>query len=389
MNIFKLAKAFFLNDVREFNGFFWPFVFPLILFFILSSVFSGFYNDEGVSFKLGVFKEEEPAGFGKIVSQILEQISPKPFQIVYFDDFEEAQRNLQLRKIDVVLKIPKGLNLALARVVLFSGEAVKLEVYTLVNSTESETAGRILQSIFQSVDVEMSKQILSRTGGKYTPVEFELKPIEKRGTSREFKYTTYIFPAILLMSVLSLAVFNLSLNLIYNREAGVNKKLYTTPIKALEYFFSLGLSIFVSMVLSCIIIYMMGLGVYKVSTLSLSSSFIIKLLYSMLVCFSIGMMIVSFCKRFSTAMVVAQISYQIMMFLGGFYFPILSIDMPFFIKAIAYVLPTTYLVENLRVSLHHSVYDLSQLQLWLVPSLWFVASIVLFSLNFKKVMAYE
>ncbi|MCS7175383.1 ABC transporter permease [Pseudothermotoga sp.] len=389
MKIFKLAKAFFLNDVREFNGFFWPFVFPLILFFILSSVFSGFYNDEGVSFKLGVFKEEEPAGFGKIVSQVLEQISPKPFQIVYFDDFEEAQRNLQLKKIDVVLKIPKGLNLALARSVLFAGEAVKLEVYTLVNSTESETAGRILQSIFQSVDVEMTKQILSRTGGKYTPVEFELKPIEKRGISREFKYTTYIFPAILLMSILSLAVFNLSLNLIYNREAGVNKKLYTTPIKALEYFFSLGLSIFVSMVLSCILIYMMGLGVYKVSTLSLSLSFIAKLLYSMLVCFSIGMMIVSFCKRFSTAMVVAQISYQIMMFLGGFYFPILSIDMPFFIKAIAYVLPTTYLVENLRVSLYHSVYDLSQLQLWLVPSVWFVASIVLFSLNFKKVMAYE
>jgi len=390
VKIFRLAKAFFLNDVREFNGFFWPFIFPLVLFFILSSVFSGFYEeDTSVNFKLAVVKEEELAGFGRIVAQVLEQIEPEPFKIVYFEDIEQAKNDLRSRKVDALLRIPKGLNLAMARTMLFSGEAVKLEIYTLANSAESETAGRVLESIFQAVDVEMTKQLLSRTGGQYVPVELELKPVKRGGTSENFRYQTYIFPAILLMSILSLAVFNLPLELIHNRESGANKKLYTTPIKALEYFFSLGLSILISMLLSSALIYAMGLGVYRVSELSLSLSFILKLFYSMLVCFSVGMMVASLCRRFSTAMVTVQISYQVMMFLGGFYFPILSIDMPWFIKSIAYVLPTTYLAENLRISLLHNVYSLSELSLWLVPIVWVVASILIFSLNFKKVMAYE
>ncbi len=40
MRILKLSKALFLNDVREFSGFFWPFVFPTdFVFSLLVSVF--------------------------------------------------------------------------------------------------------------------------------------------------------------------------------------------------------------------------------------------------------------------------------------------------------------------------------------------------------------
>ncbi|MFN4190480.1 MAG: ABC transporter permease, partial [Pseudothermotoga sp.] len=86
MRIFKMAKAFFLNDIREFTGFFWPFIFPLILFFILVSVFSGTSSvDSPVVFKLGIVKEEDFAGFGKIIEQIMEKIQPEPFQVTVFE----------------------------------------------------------------------------------------------------------------------------------------------------------------------------------------------------------------------------------------------------------------------------------------------------------------
>lgn len=390
MRILKLAKAFFLNDIREFSGFFWPFIFPLILFFILVSVFSGTSSvSSGVVFKLGIVKEEEFAGFGKILEQIIEQIQPELFQVTMFDNFDEAQKSLQSKKIDLVLRIPKGLNMAMARVMLFAGNPAKIEVYTLANSYESQMAGRIFQSILQQVDLEMSKQAISRTGGEYKNIEFVAKSVEKQTRSNGFHYPTYVFPAILLMAIMSGALFTLPLGLIYNREQAVNKRLYTTPTDSFDYLSSLGLSLFTSMVLSCVLIYVMGLTVYKIDNLCLSVGFISKLLYSIAVCFSLGIVVVSFCRRFSTALVVTQIAYQILMFLGGFYFPVLNFDMPRLIKILARVIPTTYLVENLRYSLGLHFYNFSQIELWLIPGFWIIASVIVFSLNFKKVMGYE
>lgn len=390
MRILKLSKALFLNDVREFSGFFWPFVFPLILFFILVSVFSGMSStDGGIVFRLGIVKEENLAGFGTILEQVIEQIQPEPFQVVAFDSLEEAQKNLQLKKIDLVLRIPKGLSMAMARVILFAGQPTKIELYTLANSYESQLAGKILQSILQQVDLEMAKQVISRTGGEYKEVEFVAKPIERKKASNEFHYATYVFPAVLLMSIMSLAFFNLPLGLINNREEGVNRRLYTTPTNALDYLSSMGLSLLVSMVISCALIYLMGLTLYKVNNLCLSVGFILRLLYSIAVCFSVGIVIVSFCRRFSTALVVTQIAYQILMFLGGFYFPVLNFNMPWPIKVVARILPTTYLVENLRVSLGLRVYSFSEFELWLIPGIWILASILAFSFNFKRVMGYE
>ncbi|MEJ5229392.1 MAG: ABC transporter permease [Pseudothermotoga sp.] len=389
MKVIKLAKALLLNDIREFNGFFWPFVFPLILFFILTSVFSGAYSDGGVTFKLGIVKEVELSGFGKILDQVFSSISPDPFQITYFQDLEEARKDLQRKKVDLILRIPKDFNMTLARVMLFSQGVANLEFYTLANSMESEMAKRILQSILGSIDLEISKQKIARSGGNYAQVDFQLTAVQKQVQNEKFHYPTYIFPAVILMSVLSLGFFNLPLGLVFNRESGINKRLYCTPVRSFEYLSSFGLSIFFTMMLSSVLIYTMGLAVYKVSNLVLSAGFILKLLFSMVVSFSIGIMVVSVCRRSSTAIVVVQILYQLMMFMGGFYFPVLNFNMPLFIRAIAYVLPTTYLAENLRYSLHQGVYSFSQFQLWLVPLVWVAVSIVLFAFSFKKVMGYE
>lgn len=390
MRIFKMAKAFFLNDIREFTGFFWPFIFPLILFFILVSVFSGTSSvDSPVVFKLGIVKEEDFAGFGKIIEQIMEKIQPEPFQVTVFENLDEAQKNLQMKKVDLIVRIPKGLNMAMARVLLFSGSPAKIEIYELANVFESQIASRIFQSIFQQVDLEMAKQAISRTGGEYKVVEFAAKPVEKQERSHKFHYPTYVFPAILLMAVMSLAIFNFPLWLINNREEAVNKKLYTTPTSSFEYLLSLGLGLSISMIISCVVIYITGLTFYKVSTFCLSIDFILKLLYSIAVCFSMGIVVVSFCRKFSTALVVSQIAYQLLMFLGGFYFPVLNFNMPEPVKFVARVMPTTYLAENLRHSLGLKFYSFSQMELWLIPGLWVIASVAVFSVNFKKVMGYE
>lgn len=388
MRILKLSKFLFFNEIREFNGFFWPIIFPGILFFILVSIFSGVSTESySTTFNLAIVEEEQLAGFGKILERVLDQIRPDPFQMAYFQSFEEAEKALKSKKVDLILRIPEGFNVKLMRAVLFSDAPAKIDLYTLSNYYESSTAAQILSMIFQQVDLSISRQMKNQSA-EYVSVEAKTVAVEKE-TENEFHYATYIFPGILLMSVLSIAVFNLPLTLIYNRYEGINKKLHTTPVGVLDYFTSLSLSLVSMMIISCVVVYSMGIFIYGVSHNCLSGEFLVKLFYAMIVCSGLGIMIASFCKKISTAMVISQISYQILMFLGSFYFPVLNYNMPEFLKVIARMLPTTYLVEDLRVSLGYNFYSFSAFDLWVLPGIWFAISMLIFMVNFKKVMGYE
>ncbi|AEH50451.1 ABC transporter permease [Pseudothermotoga thermarum] len=388
MKIFKFAKAIFLNETREFNGIFWSFIFPLILFFILVSVFSGMYseNPSSINFRLGLVWNESPAGFGKILDEVLAQLNPEPFSINRFQSIEEAIDALKKGKIDCILNVPSGFNAAMFRA-LFAQSPAKVELYKISNTFESSLATQILENVLQQIDLEMGRQSFARLNRPYE--EFVIQSIPVQRQASKFNYNNYIFPGIILMAILSIGIFNLSLNLIYNRTEGVNKRIYTTPTNGLQYFFSMILSFTFMMIISAVLVYSVGLTIFKVDKSVLSLDFIVRLIFSMLVSLSFGMMIASFFKKFSTAMVFCQISYQLLMFLGGLYFPVLNFGMPKIMNYIALSLPTTYLVENLRTVIGQSPYNFSSIQLWGVPAIWLIAGLVVFLLNFRKVMSYE
>ncbi len=388
MKTLRFAKAVFLNETREFNGIFWSFIFPLILFFILVSVFSGMYSESSssISFRLGLVWNENPAGFGKILDDVLAQLNPEPFLISRFQSLDEAVGALKKGKLDCVLNVPSGFNAAMFRALLAQSPA-KVELYKISNTFESSLATQILENVLQQIDLEMGKQSFARLNRPYEELVIESVPIQRQAS--KFNYNNYIFPGILLMALLSIGIFNLSLNLIYNRTEGVNKRIYTTPTNGLEYFFSMILSFIFMMIISAVLVYLVGLTMFKVDGSVLSFDFIVRLIFSMLVSLSLGMMISSFFKKFSSALVFCQISYQLLMFLGGLYFPVLNFGMPKFMNYIALALPTTYLVENLRTVIGQSPYKFSSVQLWGVPGVWLVVGLLVFLFNFRKVMSYE
>ncbi len=388
MKILRFAKAMFFNEIREFNGIFWPLIFPLILLLILISVFSGLYSEDqsSINFKLGLVWKENPAGFGKILDDVLKQLNPKPFNITRFDSLENAYESLKARKIDCILHVPTGFNAAMFRAILTQSNA-KIELYKLSNTYESSLSVQILGNVLQQIDLEMGKQSLARIGKVYEELSIKSIPVQRQVS--KFNYKNYIFPGIILMSILSVGIFNLSLNLIHNRENGVNKKIYTTPTTGLEFFLSMLMCFALMMVLAVTILYIFGLSVIKVDKAILSFDFILRLLYSLAVSLSLGMMIASFFKKLSSAFVFCQISYQLLMFLGGLYFPVLNFGMPKVMNFVALALPTTYLVENLRTVIGQNSYNFSFIQMWGVPTIWFAASLFIFLINFRKVMSYE
>lgn len=380
--------TFIKNDFRSFEATFWSIIFPLILYFVLNSIFGNLATSSSLELRLGVIKQEELSGFGKIIDEVLDAVSSGngPFVITNYEDVEKAIEDLKNEKEDVLLVIPKGTNAKLTGSLLLKNlglDEATLEVYYVESRQTSRISSEILEQIFNEVNLEIAK----RTGKDL--VDFEVvKTLVSKEKKSTFRYKEYIFPGIVLMLIISVSLFNLNLGLSYNRTSGINKKLYTTPIKPLQYFSSYVLAMIILMMIALILLYSFALLLYKVNaSLILNFRFVAAILFSMITMLSFGMMISSIFKKASTAMVVSQIVNQLLMFLGGLYFPIFNV--PWVIRWLVYVLPTTYLAELLRSYMGYSVSTIPSNLLFAIPLVWMASSITIFSLNFKKVMGYE
>jgi len=383
-----MTRAFLKDNFRSFEATFWSVVFPLILYFVLNSIFGNLATSSSLELKLGVVKQEELSGFGKIIDEVLDGISSKsgPFTITNYDNLENALKELKSEKQDIILVVPKGTSAKLVGSLLLKnlklGEAI-LEVYYVKDRQTSRISSEILEQVFNEVNIEIAK----RTNKNFVDLKVVRTLISKQKKS-SFRYGEYIFPGIILMSIISISLFNLSLGLSYNRTSGVNKKLYTTPIKPLQYFSSFVFTMFILMMIALVLLYSFAIFFYRINTsLVLNFKFVMAILLSMATMLSFGMMISSVFKKASTAIVASQIVNQILMFLGGLYFPVF--DVPWAIRWLVYALPTTYLGELLRSYMGYNVSAIPLYLLFGVPLIWMAFSITIFSLNFKKVMGYE
>ena len=110
--IWNFTSGLFKSEIREFQVMFWSFIFPLILYFILTSVFGSLYGDDtqGISFRVGIVREESLSGLGMILDEVIEDISSEngPFVKKEYGSIDEALIDLKEGKQDIVLVIPEG-----------------------------------------------------------------------------------------------------------------------------------------------------------------------------------------------------------------------------------------------------------------------------------------
>jgi len=382
----KFTSGLFKNEIREFQVMFWSFIFPLILYFILTSVFGGMAsgNSQGISFNLGIVKEENLTGFGRVLDEVLGSISSHggPFVQKEYGNLDEALEDLKNGKQDIVLVIPKGTNAKMTGSLMLQVGDVPLRMHYISGKESSSIAANILGEIMNEVNLEIKK----RQDENYIDIASTNNVVSAK-QEKGFDYNEYIFPGVALMMILSVSLFNSPIGLIQYRVSGTNKKLYTTPLKPLEYFSAHFVKLVFTMLMSLVLLYIIALTVYRVQGTIFDPGFILSLIYSMLVSVSFGLMVASFAKKLSTATVVGQSLYQVMMFMGGLYFPVF--DMPWGLRWIVYLLPTTYLVELSRRFMGYTIAPISMTWLIVVPLIWMIFSVSVFALNFRKVMGYE
>ena len=384
--ILTLWKAFLRSDLREFESFFWSLLFPIILFFILSSIFGNLDSEAGINFKRGVVRDEKLTGLGVIIDEVLKSTSGEegPFVIREFPTIEEAKDALKKGSIELVMRIPKGTSSKLAAATLLKTSVIKseLEMFYIPGNQSSEIAADIMSSVFNQVDLEIAK----RKNPDYSSVEIVKNSLTTE-KAEEFSYVTFLFPGVLLMTVLIVTLMDSPYTLTFSRDSGLNRKLYSTPISPLQYLIANILKAVSMNILGVVLLYIVALSFYPVDNKILSLKFIGAFFFSLVTMLPFGLMIASLVKKASAVVAISQILFQTMMFLGGLYFPITNA--PPAMKVIIHTIPTTYLVELMRRVLGYKFSDMSNYMLLLVPILWATGATIIFSFNFKKVMAYE
>ncbi|MEA2066610.1 MAG: ABC transporter permease [Thermotogota bacterium] len=390
-SFFSLFKGLFKNEIRDFQAIAWCMIFPVFLFFVLTSIFSNIAGVESSGLpvlELGVVKEEKLSGFGTIIDQILDDISGDngPYKQQTYENKVEGIEALKNKQIDILFVIPEGTNIKMARALMtrdISEDKITSEIYHAAGKQISILASNIMSQIMQQVNLEISK----RSSDSYIDFELNEEIISSSSSEESFDYVTYLFPGVIIMLILAVSLFNGPLSMIETKESGITKKLYTTSITPITYLGAQILKLFSLIFISLVIFYTFVLLFYDLGSVIFNVGFLFSIFYSSIVLLGFGLMIASFTKKGSTAMVFSQIANQKLMFLGGLYFPVF--DIPWSLRWLVYALPTTYLVELLRTSIGYGVSSINTAFLFLIPGIWLTASIVLFTANFKKVMGYE
>lgn len=376
--IINLTKAFFVNSSREFAIPFWTIIFPTLFFILFVNIFENIGNPDNIDFTIGVYYEQPLEGIVKTTFEGIfssETSNNIPFKIQEYSNFNEGLEHLKKSNINAFVVFPENFNLLNFKFFQSSLTVPNLQVYYT-----NDNASLYAKDIFKVFIDEVNIMIHTREEEVNLIIKEEILGIEDK---QPFRYRDFLFPAIILMSVLTVAVFNIPFEISYNLEKGIFKKLGTSPIKGNEYFLSFLLSHIILLLISLVILFFEGY-LFGVNSYIYKPAFIFYTFFSILVILSVGLFLSTLYKDMSSAGAVSQIIYQATIFLSGLYFEVTNT--PWIIRWYVYFNPVTYLVDGMRKIMTNTALLPANI---LVPVVWMIASVLIFSLNYKGMIYGE
>jgi ABC-2 type transport system permease protein len=375
MRWFKLTSAMIKDNFRQFDSVFWTIIFPSIFLLFFISIFGNVQNnEENIEFKVGIYYENQDIGILKnILNNVFEDEEfKKTFKISKYENFEKSLEDLKEYNIDIIAYFPEDIN----KVNFFNLNDDKpiIKIYRTQKSYS-----KITSEVFSSV----LNEINLRFNTMRRELNIETDYIYLNTNNEGFVYEDFIFPGILMMAILTVSIFNLPLNFVDYKNRGIIKRVFVTPLKMSHYFYSFLISNFSILFLAIILLYFEA-SFLNISTLIFNYKFIFFLLYCCITALSFGLIIASFFRRIGTASSVSNIVYFITIFLSGLYFPTKEITS--FVRWYVYINPATYMVDGLRNILSGDSIGIINI---IVPAIWFLIGLILFSFNFKRVMSDE
>jgi ABC-2 type transport system permease protein len=163
------------------------------------------------------------------------------------------------------------------------------------------------------------------------------------GEFRGRPVTDYLMPSLIAYGVANTMFGGLAITLVIRRESGILKRIRSTPLPGATYLAATVTSSLFVFTLQALVIMLLGAGLYNSDVPSDLTSLLLT--YALgAICFAgVGLGVASLIRSSEGASAVVNVIVLPMTFLSGGFGP--TRDFPEFLKAIADVLPLTYLVD--------------------------------------------
>lgn len=282
------------------------------------------------------------------IAVVLEDTSPTTYDVLsflngseyfsptYVTSMYEAQKMIDERNVDAVLRIPSDFSESLYR----QESSIQLILYGVDSSTATLVKGYIEGSIKQWEALNKSKFITASSIGNIT--------VENRMWFNDANSSIWYFiPGLIVLIITIVGVFLTSLVMAREWERGTLESLFISPVKPLEILLSKMVPYFcVAMIgfIFCLIVarFLFEVPIYG----SLAIIILCSMLY-LLVTLGMGLTISSITKnQFLASQVAIVVSFLPAMMLTGFLYDLRSV--PAFIRNVGQVLPATYYLELLK-----------------------------------------
>ena len=324
--LFALTVANIKSYLRDRAALFWTLAFPLIFIFMF-----GFIFQEGggqTRLTLGWVDEDgTPAS-----AQLREAFTAQEGTELVDASKDDALARMRDGDPDAVILVPAGYGTAIAAGVAGTGGPTPVVVYT------DPSRGELVASVYQSVQAVLG---VVNLGGRPPLVVPQPETLQ----TENLNFISYFVPSMLGLSVMQVGIFA-AIPLVADREKLILKRLAATPLRRWQLVGSNVLMRLLIALIQAVIIVGVGVAVFGVEivgSLLLAAAFIALGAMAFL---ALGYVIASFAKTEEAANGMTSVVQFPMMVLSGTFFPLEA--MPEFLRAIARLIPLTYLADALR-----------------------------------------
>lgn len=325
--LFQLTIANIRSFTRDRAAMFWTMAFPLIFILMFGAIFTGGgssnrtfgWVDLDASTASSALRADF-AGLDKVEIRDMTE--------------DEGLTAMRAGDLDAVIVVPAGYGAAVEAAAQQPGPPISLTVYTDPTQQNQSAA------TFGSVNAILGQVNLGVTG-RGPAVVAQPRAVQ----TESLTFISYLVPSILGMALMQLGVFS-AIPLVGDREKLILKRLSATPLRRWQLVGSNVLMRLLIAIVQTVVIVSVGALAFNVQisgNLFLVGALVVIGSMSFI---ALGYVIASFARTEDAANGMTSVVQFPLMFLSGTFFPIDS--MPGVLKAIARVLPLTYLSDALR-----------------------------------------
>jgi ABC-2 type transport system permease protein len=317
-----LTEANIKSFTRDRAALFWTLAFPLIFVVLFGSIFSGGNNDRTIG-----FADLDGTATSQKLSDAFASVDGVKLET---GDPNELQAKMKDGQLSAVIVVPKGFETT----VVAKTAPAQVTIYTDPSQSSADAATR-----------QLVGYVLAAVNQQAAGVPPAVLPTFAAIQTNDLSFISYLVPSILGMSLMQVGIFA-AIPLVADRTKLILKRLQATPLRRWQLVGSNVLMRLLIAVVQTIIIVGVGAMFYGVQIAGSWWMISGLILLGSVTFIALGYVIASFAKTEDSANAMTSAVQFPLMFLSGTFFPIAA--MPDALKAVARILPLTYLNDALR-----------------------------------------